>query len=711
MHGKDCRRGQPRSAGGTGRRNRLLLGVALVVGAVMAISSSASAVTFGVNWDGTYGNLDAVAESGATVFHAPLTYSPGGGWEADDHLVEAAWRRGLTILPTLEGNGTKFLTSTSGEWGTWGAWSREAVERYGINGSFWNGKADPTPITAWEIWNEPNMVENNPTASEPTCKSIGQHYYKNIGTCVQPAAYGQFLKYTAEQIQAGSNLKTAHGTEVLFGGLYARSEAEEEEAVIEGGNRGSLAITTFLEGAKEAGPFSSGVTGVALHPYALVGGEAEFEHKIGRIRSWLNTNGLSGQSLWLTELGWPVGGSEHFPTNGHPVSPSEQAGLLHQSFDWLKSNASADNIAFAAWFNIRDYINGASWPGTCGLLDLSGNRRPAWDAFHEETGGPAALGSSPNVLHEGSNWWIFYRGSDGALWQQTLVNGAWVPYRIGGQVAPGTTPAVKYEAGNWWVFYHGADGALHEASLTSGSEWTDYRIGGEMAWSTSPAVKYEAGNWWVFYHGADGALHEASLTSGSEWTDYRIGGDMAWSTSPAAEYESGNWWVFYQGTDGALHEASLTSGSEWTDYRIGGDMAPAATPVVNYAAGNWRVFYRGSDGALWQESLASGGEWSNYRIGGQLGRGSAPAVVREGGLWWVFYHGADGALHQESLVNGGTEWADYLVGGSFKEATSPAAVHEGGAWWVFYQGSDSSLWQQSLVSGGGWGEYRIGGEL
>jgi hypothetical protein len=37
-------------------------------------------------------------------------------------------------------------------------------------------------------------------------------------------------------------------------------------------------------------------------------------------------------------------------------------------------------------------------------------------------------------VHEGAGWWIFYQGSDGALWQQSLVGGEWIEHRIGGQL-------------------------------------------------------------------------------------------------------------------------------------------------------------------------------------------------------------------------------------------------------------------------------------
>jgi hypothetical protein len=221
----------------------------------------------------------------AFSFHVPLEFNGGCSWQADDQLVEEAWRRGITILPSLNwskaevlsGSGKvigvdRFLAPNDPNLATWGGWVQEVVERYGVNGTLWNGKMAPTPITAWEVWNEPNRAESNPLKSKAECEARGEHYYANaeIRTCIQPDAYGRFLKYTAERIQAASRVKTSHGTEVLFGGLYTRGEAEEENEEGKGevvsGNSGSQAALSFLAEAALNGGLSSEVTGIALHP-------------------------------------------------------------------------------------------------------------------------------------------------------------------------------------------------------------------------------------------------------------------------------------------------------------------------------------------------------------------------------------------------------------------------------------------------------------
>jgi hypothetical protein len=62
--------------------------------------------------------------------------------------------------------------------------------------------------------------------------------------------------------------------------------------------------------------------------------------------------------------------------------------------------------------------------------------------------------------------------------EYSLSGGKWTESQIGGSMAAFTDPAVEHEAiGNgWWVYYQGSDGALWEWSLAEFT-WTDYRIG------------------------------------------------------------------------------------------------------------------------------------------------------------------------------------------------------------------------------------------
>jgi hypothetical protein len=431
------------------RKLRLLLGTLLAIGLVLATAASASALTFGLNWDGNSTSreesLEEVQASGATVYHLPLEYNgPGGDWTNNDALVEEAWERGITILPTVQ-RARRFPLPLAPGWNAWGEWVRELVERYGLNGSLWDGKANPTPITAWEIWNEPNIAVNNPQLSEAQCEEIGQPWNPEGENCSQPQSYGAFLKYSAEQMQAASLAKTSHGTDVLFGSINTQVGENYE---------------TFLAEAALAGGLGPDVTGVAIHPYSFDGGAAGMAEDVGGVRAYLDAlpEGAA-KSLWITEMGWPTEGTV---PDGETVDQEELATLLNESFEWVKLNAPADDIQLAAWYNLRDF-GGETWDGWSGLQAEDGTPHPAWFAFQQQTG------AEPS-----GNVWAAFQAETGTLWIYSTAAG----YQDTGQpMAPGTSPTVTAPPGG---------GALVSFTAASGEPATYSTKTGELTYGLAP---------------------------------------------------------------------------------------------------------------------------------------------------------------------------------------------------------------------------------
>ena len=430
------------------RSRRVSLAALLALALALATSSSASALSFGLNWDGNNHPqpelLDSVQASGATVYHAPFAYNgPGGDWSGNDALVEEAWRRGLTILPTLEGPSNRFLPASDPEWGAWGEWVEEVVERYGVGGSFWEGRTNPTPITAWEVWNEPNLPDNDPLLSEAQCAELGQAWIAEAGTCVQPQSYGVFLAYSAERMQAAARAVSGADTEVLFGGLNSQV-GESPEA--------------FLGKARLYGGLSPDVTGIAFHPYAFVGGVAGMAEDLTGLRTDLDTLLESSEkSIWITELGWPIDGT--VPV-GETVSEDDQATLLREACDWIKANALADDIQLVTWYNVRDF-EVAAWDGRDGLQREDGSYHPAWYAFQEQTG------AEPS----GSMWSAFGLPDDRLMTFSTSEG----LRDTGLTIMPGTSPAVattpprgalvafQAPTGHLWIYATGS--GAHDTGL------------------------------------------------------------------------------------------------------------------------------------------------------------------------------------------------------------------------------------------------------
>jgi FG-GAP-like repeat len=347
------------------RLRALLICLATSFAMLGAIASSASALSIGLGWM-NYGpsELEIVKRSGATHYRLPIDQS-AGNWEAFyDPIFKAAWEQGITISPYLvrsNAQGTRFLTSSDPGWGSWYTWTKAVVRRYGYNGSFWAGKANPRPVATWEVWNEPNLFPNNPLVG-------GQEQ-------IQPQAYANFLIYTSAAVQAGSQEQSGGGTQVLFGGLYMTGTANYD---------------WFLDEAYKVNGLYSSYNGLSIHPYAFNGKMVEFTTEIEDIRGKLNTFPW-GPSRWLsiTEMGWPLAG------NAQIVNEVEQATLLTQSFNWVKGAAASFNIQSAFWYNIQDGGPPGNWATYCGLRDGPGNYRLSWWAFQKQTG--AAPWPGPGV--------------------------------------------------------------------------------------------------------------------------------------------------------------------------------------------------------------------------------------------------------------------------------------------------------------------------
>jgi hypothetical protein len=278
---------------------------------------------------------------------------------------------------------------------------------------------NPTPITAWEVWNEPNIPGEEPRAEEA-------------------ASYGTFLAYSAEAIQAGSEARAGAPTNVLFGAINTQV-GEGYEA--------------FLSGAAATGGLGPNVTGVAIHPYSFAGGVAGMAADVGGVREYLDAlPGGSGKSLWITEVGWPTHG--HVP-EGATVDPEEAATVLAEAMEWLKANAEPEDIQLVAWYNVRDF-GGKTWDGYSGLQTEDGAYEPAWYAFQQQTG-----------AERSGDHWAAFQATTGTLWIYSTAGG----YQDTGlPMLPGSSPTVAAQPGGGaLVSFQGPDGKPTTYSTRTGT--------------------------------------------------------------------------------------------------------------------------------------------------------------------------------------------------------------------------------------------------
>ena len=166
--------------------------------------------------------------------------------------------------------------------------------------------------------------------------------------------------------------------------------------------------------------------------------------------------------------------------------------------------------------------------------------------------------SSPAVVSWNSSYYVFVRGSDGAIWWRDYQNG-WSGWNsLGGQATSGTGPAVaSWSAGRLDVFVEGTNGALWHKSF-NGATWSGWQsLGGKLTSSpaaTSPTSRVID----VFARGSDGAVWYKEW-NGAAWSSWHsLGGQVAPNTGPAVSQAL---WLFVQGTDSQLWRTGVGAGS------------------------------------------------------------------------------------------------------------------------------------------------------
>jgi hypothetical protein len=612
------------------RRNLLIAALASFT-LLFAVTPHASALTIGLitgddSWN-EEGGWDAIQSSGAKIVRVPFGeadyYNTTKLGEIETMFRRAA-ERNITILPFLygrrkEGHEKQFLTQK--EWGeennSWETFVYGVVQKFGYNGGFWTKypSVPYEPVTAWEVWNEPNLKENNP------------------GTVVQPEEYAKFLKRTSTAIQVAQELRTpGSGTQVLFGGLYS-----------EGPSVGGMSVGEFLKRAHSVSETGLAFNGLSLHPYPFQGGLFGVEQYVNDARNQLNANLWSAKSLWITELGWNVSpwGDELRPY----VDESQQRTYLEASFNWIKSVAAAKNIPALFWYMYRDNPVDGKWDHHTGLLRADGTFRPAWEAFLAQTGiaplppPPTAwpsesLGGGINADPDIASWGpgrldVFVRGAaDNALWHRAWTGSSWGAWEdLGGSLASGPS-AVSWGSGRLDVVARGTDNSVLHWSwdASTDSQWHLDNLGGGI--NADPDISsWGPGRLDVFVRGAsDNALWHKAWT-GSSWGAWEnLGGGLK-SGPGAVSWGANRIDVVARGSGESLwHKAWTGTGwSAWED--LGGGIS-SDPDISSWGPGRLDVFARGSGNSLWHLPWtgSSWGPWEN--LGGSIGSG--PGAVSWG---------------------------------------------------------------------------------
>lgn len=215
--------------------------------------------------------------------------------------------------------------------------------------SFLTARYGKMGVSAWEIWNEPNLVQ-----------------FWNPGA--DPSAYAQLLKLSYTAIKKQNPKLT-----VVTGGLAQPSTG--------GGNMEARLFLELLYGSGAAPYFDA----VGDHPYTAPqlpldssdNNWAQMFSTSRSLRSTMNLYGDGRKKIWITEYGAPTSGTNAWGTT---VSEQRQADMVTQS---LALAASYTWSGPTFWYNYKDFCAAGSANSECyyGLVRDDGTLKPAFDAF------------------------------------------------------------------------------------------------------------------------------------------------------------------------------------------------------------------------------------------------------------------------------------------------------------------------------------------
>jgi choline dehydrogenase-like flavoprotein len=303
------------------------------------------------------------------------TAKGGYDWSSVDPAVEAAARRGLTVLPYLYGTPrwvahrpTTLPIDSGRARKAWTAFVEAAVNRYGPEGEFWAQHSPetatinyvpaiptPLPIRTWQVWNEANF------------------FY--FAYPVSPARYARLLELTHGAIRAAD--PTA---KTVLSGLFGNPN--------QGGRRG-MDATRFLAALYRVPGIKADFDAVALHPYAFH--VEELEELTEAMREVVLENHDAATPLYITEMGW---GSQNDPnTVAFEQGVRGQVRELRAAYSYLIANRGRLNLRSVYWYSWKDnpeYV-------ACHFCDSVGlfragrgfHAKPAWHAFVALSGGRA----------------------------------------------------------------------------------------------------------------------------------------------------------------------------------------------------------------------------------------------------------------------------------------------------------------------------------
>lgn len=284
---------------------------------------------------------------------ASLATSDEGRWASHDALMTAAARERIEVLPTLLGipGGVRQLKRprTRAQRMLWGRFVTAVAERYGRGGTFWaaHPELDPMPLTAYQVWNEPNLPA----------------YWRPGGDA---AGYLRLVRLTRARLRA----------------------VDPRASIVLAGLPDSRLGTPMLDYVRAiyAQPAARRLFEiVALHPYSSDAGGVLA--KLEGVRAIMDRRGDRDAQIWVTEVGWATAGSP----SPYRTTRAGQAERTAQMLRALIAARGRLRLGRVILFGLQDRPYAPTearwWGPRVGLFDIMGRPKPAWRRFVAVAGG------------------------------------------------------------------------------------------------------------------------------------------------------------------------------------------------------------------------------------------------------------------------------------------------------------------------------------
>jgi hypothetical protein len=283
--------------------------------------------------------------------------------------------------------------------------------------------------------------------------------------------------------------------------------------------------------------------------------------------------------------------------------------------------------------------------------------QPAWaDSWHYPNPSIAA--------NAAGNQWVFWKGTNGGLWEAAYYGGSWHgPTGIGQMGTLGSPPTVAVIGPNVYVVWEGTDGHLWLGYWSNG--WHGpYNLGmGKLG--SRPAISADQQNvLTVVWKGNDGNLwyaYSPQNPGASGWSGPHNLGHGTLGSSPSVTGSVGGQYLDagWVGSGSSKDLWWRQGNGIFKDLGLGPLNSPPS--LVYYATDRWQGFWAGTDGALWTAqwsySVTGGtGVDATGRLGlGPLGSAPSAAFPLNGNTIYVVWQGTDNNLW-ETTCNASSCW-------------------------------------------------------